>query len=128
MPWHDRASGECMATHHHGSYIKARNEASNPRYCLSTATTAMAANTALRILVLLASLTQGKWIVPGAQWIDTEGDVVNAHAGCVTKDPETGRFYLFGEYKTEEQPEGGGVSVYSSDDLATWEPHGKALC
>jgi len=88
----------------------------------------MAARTTIRALALLASLTQAKWIVPGARWIDTKGDVVNAHAGCVTKDPETGKFFFFGEYKTEDQPEGGGVSVYSSDDLATWEPHGKALC
>ena len=38
-----------------------------------------------------------------------------------------GKFFWFGEYKIEGQEEGGGVSVYSSDDLATWEPHGLAL-
>jgi hypothetical protein len=46
----------------------------------------------------------------------------------VTVDKDTGKFFLFGEYKTEGQVEGGGISVYSSDDLATWTPEGMALC
>lgn len=78
-------------------------------------------------LLLCAGLSSAKWIVPGARWRDTKGDLVNAHAGCVTVDEESGKFFLFGEYKVQGQVEGGGVSVYSSDDLATWEPHGKAL-
>ncbi|RDW84775.1 glycoside hydrolase family 43 protein [Coleophoma cylindrospora] len=77
--------------------------------------------------LLLASTVRSKWIVPGARWRDTKGDLVNAHAGCVTIDKESGKFWLFGEYKTQGQTEGGGVSVYSSDDLATWESHGLAL-
>ena len=78
-------------------------------------------------LLLAAGLANAKWIVPGARWRDTKGGLVNAHAGCVTVDEESGKFFLFGEYKVQGQVEGGGVSVYSSDDLATWEPHGKAL-
>ena len=78
-------------------------------------------------LLLSAGLTSAKWIVPGARWRDTKGNLVNAHAGCITVEEKSGRFFLFGEYKVEGQVEGGGVSVYSSDDLATWEPHGKAL-
>jgi len=70
---------------------------------------------------------EAKYIVPGGRWRDTNGDLVNAHAGCVTLDKDTGKFWLFGEYKTEGQTEGGGVSVYSSDDLATWQSHGLAL-
>lgn len=77
--------------------------------------------------LLFASLAASKWIVPGGRWRDTEGGLVNAHAGGVTLDPETGKFFWFGEYKVEGQEEGGGVSVYSSDDLATWEFHGLAL-
>ncbi|KAF2868753.1 glycosyl hydrolase [Massariosphaeria phaeospora] len=78
--------------------------------------------------VLLAVATvSAKWIVPGARWRDTEGNFVNAHAGGVTVDHETGKFWWFGEYKIEGQEEGGGVSVYSSEDLATWEHHGMAL-
>ncbi|CAO2657888.1 Nn.00g071480.m01.CDS01 [Neocucurbitaria sp. VM-36] len=78
-------------------------------------------------LLLAATSVSAKWIVPGARWRDTAGNLVNAHAGCVTVDQDTGKFFLFGEYKVEGQVEGGGVSVYSSDDLATWEHHGQAL-
>ncbi|KAI5202643.1 glycoside hydrolase family 43 protein [Aureobasidium subglaciale] len=76
--------------------------------------------------LLLAATSQAKYIVPGARWIDTDGDLVNAHAGGVTVGKD-GKFYLFGEYKIEGQTEGGGISVYSSEDLATWTSHGLAL-
>lgn len=78
-------------------------------------------------LFLLLSVSTAKYIVPGGRWHDTDGKLVNAHAGCVTVDQDTGKFWLFGEYKIEGQIEGGGVSVYSSDDLATWKSHGLAL-
>jgi hypothetical protein len=78
-------------------------------------------------LLLAAATVSAKWIVPGARWRDTKGDLVNAHAGGITIDQESGKFFWFGEYKIEGQVEGGGVSVYSSDDLVTWEPHGLAL-
>lgn len=77
--------------------------------------------------LLLAGLSRAKYIVPGARWYDTDGDLISAHAGGVTVDEETGKFWWFGEYKIEDQTEGGGVSVYSSDDLVTWEHHGLAL-
>lgn len=78
-------------------------------------------------LLLAAATASAKWIVPGARWRDTNGELVNAHAGGVTIDQETGRFFWFGEYKIEGQEEGGGISVYSSDDLATWTHEGMAL-
>ncbi|KAF2789457.1 carbohydrate-binding module family 35 protein [Melanomma pulvis-pyrius CBS 109.77] len=78
-------------------------------------------------LVVLAVSVHAKWIVPGARWRDTDGGLVNAHAGGVTLDQATGRFFWFGEYKVEGQEEGGGISVYSSDDLATWKNEGIAL-
>jgi hypothetical protein len=77
--------------------------------------------------MLLAGLSAAKYIVPGGRWLATDGSLVNAHAGCVTVDKDTGKFWLFGEYKIEGHTEGAGVSVYSSDDLATWENHGLAL-
>ena len=79
----------------------------------------------LSLALLGASAAFAKYIVPGGRWVDTEGNLVNAHAGGVVF--EEGKFWWFGEYKTEGQEEGGGVSVYSSDDLATWESHGIAL-
>ncbi|KAF7556706.1 hypothetical protein G7Z17_g1222 [Cylindrodendrum hubeiense] len=84
---------------------------------------------ALRFFTLaaLATCATAKWIVPGARWFDTEGNIFNAHAGGLCVDQDSGKFYWFGEYKSEGQVEGGGVSVYSSDDLATWKSHGIAL-
>lgn len=78
-------------------------------------------------LLLAAGAAHAKYIVPGGRWHDTEGNLVNAHAGGVTIDPETGKFFWFGEYKIEGQEEGGGVTVYSSEDLATWTYEGLAL-
>lgn len=75
---------------------------------------------------LLLGAATAKYIVPGARWRDTNGDLVNAHAGGVTVD-KNGTFWWFGEYKVQGQEEGGGVSVYSSEDLATWTHHGFAL-
>ena len=78
-------------------------------------------------LGLLATLSGARYIVPGARWRDSDGNLISAHAGGITVDKDTGKFWWFGEYKVENQTEGGGVSVYSSDDLATWENHGLAL-
>lgn len=78
-------------------------------------------------LLLLGAVAQAKWIVPGARWRDTDGELVNAHAGGLLYQEESEKFWWFGEYKIEGQEEGGGVSVYSSSDLATWESHGFAL-
>lgn len=80
----------------------------------------------MRLSILLFGLAQAKYIVPGGRWHDTDGNLINAHAGGVTVDKE-GKFWWFGEYKPQNQVEGGGVSVYSSEDLATWEHHGLAL-
>ncbi|KAI4869858.1 carbohydrate-binding module family 35 protein [Hypoxylon rubiginosum] len=77
------------------------------------------------LLLGAAAVAQAKYIVPGARWRDTDGNLVNAHAGSILVD--NGTFWWFGEYKIEGQEEGGGVSVYSSEDLATWTHHGLAL-
>lgn len=63
----------------------------------------------------------------GGKWLDTSGNFINAHAGGITVDESSGKFYWFGEHKTKEQPEGGGVGVYSSEDLGTWDYEGIAL-
>ncbi|EIT76139.1 glycosyl hydrolase [Aspergillus flavus] len=78
-------------------------------------------------VLLFGAIAQSKYIVPGGRWHDTDGNLVSAHAGSIIFDEGTGRFWWFGEYKIEGQEEGGGVSVYSSEDLATWESHGLAL-
>lgn len=79
------------------------------------------------IVASLLAVVQAAYIVPGGAWRDTQHNLVNAHAGCVIFDNHTSKYWLFGEYKIEGHTEGGGVRVYSSDDLATWEDHGLAL-
>jgi hypothetical protein len=85
------------------------------------------ARRSLLALLGLTAVANSKWIVPGARWYDTDGNLFNAHAGGLAVDRDSGKFFWFGEHKTEEQEEGGGISVYSSDDLATWTSHGLAL-
>lgn len=77
--------------------------------------------------ILLVTTARAKYIVPGARWLDTNGIIVNAHAGGITVDKDTGRFWWFGEYKIQGQPEGAGFRAYSSDDLATWTDEGMAF-
>lgn len=79
----------------------------------------------LAALLLSATAASAAYIVPGGRWRDTDGNLVNAHAGSVVF--EDGLFWWFGEYKPQEQVEGGGISVYSSPNLATWTFHGMAL-
>lgn len=81
----------------------------------------------LTFWLLGVTIVTGKYIVPGGRWHDTNGSLISAHAGGITVEEGTGTFWWFGEYKVEGQVEGGGVSVYSSEDLATWEYHGLAL-
>lgn len=78
-------------------------------------------------LSALYTTSTARYIVPGGRWRDADGNIISAHAGNVILDPQSGNFFWFGEYKVEGQTEGGGVSVYSSRDLATWEYHGLAL-
>lgn len=61
----------------------------------------------------------------GTPWYDTDGNVVNAHGVGVLE--HEGRFYLFGEYKTDDRNAFVGFACYSSSDLATWSFEGLAL-
>ncbi|KAJ5004318.1 hypothetical protein K4K48_010152 [Colletotrichum sp. SAR 10_66] len=63
-------------------------------------------------ILQLVTVVTAKWIVPGARWHDTDGNIFNAHAGGLAVDQETVRFYWFGEYKVKGQVEGGGVSMW----------------
>lgn len=77
----------------------------------------------------VAVAANAKYIVPGARWYDTDGNYISAHGGSIYTDAKTGKFYWFGEYLYQNQTNvTGGVSVYSSIDLATWTHHGQALC
>jgi hypothetical protein len=65
---------------------------------------------------------------PGELWPDTDGVPINAHGGGFLF--RSGKYYWFGEFKTEGT--GGnaanvGISVYSSRDLHHWKNGGIAL-
>lgn len=55
----------------------------------------------MRLSILLFGLAQAKYIMPGGRWHNTDGNLINAHAGGVTVDKE-GKFWWFGEYKPED--------------------------
>ncbi len=61
----------------------------------------------------------------GVPWFDQDGDVVNAHGACIVM--EGGVYYLFGEYKTNDENRYNGFSCYSSHDLGEWKYEGMAL-
>lgn len=54
----------------------------------------------------------------GVPWFDNRGKIVNAHSVCVLE--ENGKYYLFGEYKTDSANRFIGISCYSSSDLVNW--------
>lgn len=79
-----------------------------------------------------------KVILPGSEWADTSGEIINAHGGGVLY--HNGTYYWYGEYKgdlTYRNPkvpnwecyrtEAGGVSCYSSKDLKKWKFEGIVL-
>lgn len=57
-------------------------------------------------------------IVSGIPWYDRYGHTVSAHGGGILKDK--GKYYLFGEYKSDSSNVFNGFSCYSSADLSHW--------
>ena len=55
----------------------------------------------------------------GIPWFDDRGEIFNAHGACIVE--ENGRYYLFGEYKSDKSNAFPGFSCYSSDDLVNWK-------
>ncbi len=55
----------------------------------------------------------------GVAWFDQNNQEVNAHGACIVE--EAGKYYLFGEYKTDSANMFIGFSCYSSIDLMNWE-------
>ncbi|WP_084128282.1 family 43 glycosylhydrolase [Demequina sp. NBRC 110055] len=64
-------------------------------------------------------------VVNGVPWFDDRGLPVNAHGGCVVREGDV--YYLFGEYKTDDENKFIGFGCYSSRDLAAWTWEGLAL-
>ena len=57
-------------------------------------------------------------IVNGVPWFDQDGNIVNAHGAGIIEDG--GRYWLFGEYKSDTSNAFPGFGCYSSDDLVNW--------
>ncbi len=55
----------------------------------------------------------------GVPWFDNQGKIVNAHGACIVED--NGKYYLFGEWKSDNSNSFPGFSCYSSDDLVNWK-------
>lgn len=60
-----------------------------------------------------------KLVVNGVPWFDSDGNIINAHGACIVKDG--GKYWLFGEYKSDESNAFPGFGCYSSDDLVNWK-------
>lgn len=73
-------------------------------------------------LMSAAMVAQEKeYIVNGAEWLDTRGNVINAHGGGMLKVGEY--YYWIGENRRD----GVFVSCYRSKDLMNWEFRGHLL-
>lgn len=68
---------------------------------------------------MLPAQDRDKIICNGVPWFDDRGRIVNAHGACIVEDG--GRYYLFGEWKSDESNAFPGFSCYSSDDLVNWK-------
>lgn len=77
--------------------------------------------------------TDTAWFLPGAQWQDTDGNLIQAHGGQVQRMPvpddtdgTVEKYVWVGENKWSGHL-GNCVAVYTSDDLYHWEYGGDAL-
>lgn len=65
------------------------------------------------------------YIYNGVPLFDQNRETVNAHGACVLKEGD--KYYLFGEYKTNDDNKYIGFSCYSSYNLSDWYFEGLAL-
>ncbi len=85
----------------------------------------MKRQTVLFSLICLAISAIGQTIINGIPWYDQNGKPVSAHGANIIKD--NGRYYMFGELKTDSANVFTGFSCYSSRDLAEWNYEGIAF-
>ena len=71
------------------------------------------------IILSIANLAVAENVIKnGVPWFDTDGNIVNAHGACIVEDG--GKYWLFGEYKSDESNAFPGFGCYSSTDLVNW--------
>lgn len=70
--------------------------------------------------LILPTLAATSWIVPGAVWLDTSGNKIDAHGGMIIKPGSV--WYWIG-YSVND-----GITpvIYSSEDLLNWDNRGIA--
>ncbi|KAJ7608622.1 galactan 1,3-beta-galactosidase [Mycena polygramma] len=78
----------------------------------------------LPFLALVAG-QQYKYIVPGADLLDSDGVLIQAHGGQIVRNGST--FYWFGEDHSPNGTHFQGISCYSSTDLYNWKNLGHAF-
>ena len=64
-------------------------------------------------------------IASGIPLFDDNNHIINAHGASIIEDG--GRYYMFGEWKSDTTNAFPGFSCYSSPDLANWKFEGVAL-
>ncbi|NPD82058.1 family 43 glycosylhydrolase [Prevotella sp. PINT] len=67
----------------------------------------------------VASFAQKAAVINGVPWYDRRDSTVNAHGVNIIYD--NGRYYMFGESKTDSANVFNGFSCYSSDNLTDWQ-------
>ena len=83
-----------------------------------------------RFLIILTILSIGyvqkafsditqELIYNGVPWFDEQGNIINAHGASIVEDG--GRYWLFGEYKSDKSNAFLGFGCYSSVDLVNWK-------
>ena len=76
-------------------------------------------------MLLMAATTVAQTIVNGIPWYDQNREPVSAHGANIIRDG--GKYYLFGEYKTDSANVFMGFSCYSSENLSDWSFEGIAF-
>ena len=69
-------------------------------------------------IILFAALTINAQTIIGVPWYDQNGKVVNAHGANIIRDG--GKWWMFGEYKSNATNCFPGFGCYSSTDLSSW--------
>ncbi len=71
------------------------------------------------IISVVHSVNAENIVRNGVPWFDNDGNIVNAHGACIVEDG--GKYWLFGEYKSDESNAFPGFGCYSSDNLVDWK-------
>ena len=79
----------------------------------------------LPLSLCLSIAASAQTIVNGVPWYDQNKKPVSAHGANIIFDG--GKYYLFGEYKTDSANVFTGFSCYSSDNLSDWHFEGIAF-